>query len=115
MKISEAIKWIDNRMCRGRGQWTEHHQPIIDEPWQAGLMAIEALQNSQWIPCSERLPEEDGRYFVTRYDYVTESSFVDILWYEKHTWWNRRIVGDFAVKAWMPLPEPWKGADDERV
>ena len=69
--------------------------------------------NSMWIPCSEILPEEDGRYFVTIYDYVTKSSFVDILWYEKHTWWNRRIVGDFAVKAWMPLQKPWKGADDE--
>lgn len=62
----------------------------------------------RWIPCSERPPEEDGRYLVTRYDYVTEFSFVDILWYEKRTWWNRRIVGDFAVKAWMSLPEPYK-------
>jgi len=66
------------------------------------------LEQTRWIPCSERLPEEDGRYFVTRYDYVTDSPFVDILWYEKRTWWDRRIVGDFAVNAWMPLPEPYR-------
>ncbi len=66
------------------------------------------LEQTRWIPCSERLPEEDGRYFVTRYDYVTDSPFVDILWYEKRTWWDRRIVGDFAVNAWMPLPEPYE-------
>ena len=44
MTREEAIKWIDDRMCWGRGTFTKHHPPNIDECWQAGLMAIEALK-----------------------------------------------------------------------
>ena len=41
MTNEEAIKWIRHCMCEGRlvGNTT----PIIDEKWQAGLIAIEAL------------------------------------------------------------------------
>ena len=67
-----------------------------------------AESEEKWIPVTEALPEE-GRYLVTRYDYVTKSSFIDILWFEKNTWWNRQITGNFSVLAWMPLPEPWRG------
>ena len=61
----------------------------------------------EWIPCSERHPK-DGRYYVTRIDYVTNTIFTDILWYEKGIWWNRQYTGDFAVIAWMPLPKPYE-------
>lgn len=44
MTNEEAIKLIDDRMCWGRGKWSKHHMPEIDEYWQAGLMAIEALK-----------------------------------------------------------------------
>lgn len=70
-------------------------------------------KRGEWIPCSERLPEDEGRYYVTRHDDVTNTEFIDILWYEENLWWNRHSTGDYAVTAWMPLPEPWKGADDE--
>jgi hypothetical protein len=40
----EAIKWINDRMCWGRGKFTKNHPPTIDEYWEAGLMAIEALK-----------------------------------------------------------------------
>ena len=62
----------------------------------------------RWIPVSERLPKKDGRYQVTRYDDVTKTEFIDILWYEENLWWNRRFTGDYAVTAWMPLLKPWK-------
>jgi hypothetical protein len=54
MTREEAIEWVNIRMCMGRGKFTEHHPPIIDEVWEAGLMAIEALNNERqeghWIP-----------------------------------------------------------------
>lgn len=57
----------------------------------------------EWIPVSEP-PEEDGRYFVARYDYVTKTPFTDILWFERGQWWNRLHCGNFAVTHWMPMP-----------
>lgn len=64
----------------------------------------------EWIPCSERLPKKyeqvlccnkDGRVFSSALTYVHPEY---IYWYfGKHR----------SVIAWMPLPKPWKGADDE--
>lgn len=53
MTNEEAIKLIDDRMCFGRGKWSEHHRPVIDEYWQAGEMAIKALEQPEIIRCCE--------------------------------------------------------------
>lgn len=58
----------------------------------------------QWIPCSERLPKEDGRYLCTYSDFGT---CVDFGLYTDGQWIIEPI-------AWMPLPQPWKGADGEK-
>ena len=63
----------------------------------------------QWTPCSERLPEDDVEVFV----YLFERQTPYIAWVEDCRWHTE----DFEVEkenyptAWMPLPEPWKGAD----
>lgn len=44
MTKEEAIKWIDNCMCYGRGEFTINHPPNFDDRWEAGRMAIDALQ-----------------------------------------------------------------------
>ena len=92
-----------------------------------------ADRQQEWIPCSERLPNEGevvlvclrieshkaeweeqrsiefGRISSDRYDcygigweWLNESG-ADY-WQAD---WNNSIL------AWMPLPEPWKGADNE--
>lgn len=61
----------------------------------------------EWISVKDRFPK-DGRYLTVRYDQVTCSSFVDILWFERGDWWKRHYPGDYAVTHWMPLPEPPK-------
>ena len=57
----------------------------------------------QWIPCSERLPEENGRYLVTNSAWgamkVDWNAWMDVAWLYPNT----------KPIAWMPLPEPWKG------
>lgn len=62
----------------------------------------------EWIPVSKGLPKKDNRYHVTRHDDVTNTEFIDILWYEKNIWWNGHSTGDYAVTAWMPLPKPYR-------
>ena len=91
--------WIVHRIF-AQDMSAEDMQAIIDLP-----------PAQHWIPCSERPPKKDGRYQVTLYDYVTNTEFIDVLWYEMNTWWNRQETGDYVVTAWMPLPEPWKGVN----
>lgn len=65
------------------------------------------LDKPQWIPCSERLPERLERVLVTRANGRVEETFK---WNNEEYPWNG---GYDDVLAWMPLPAPWKGADDE--
>ena len=113
MTNEEAIKLIDDRMCFGRGKWSEHHRPVIDEYWQAGEMAIKALEvEPHWIPwtgeCDLMDNEEvlvcqkDGQIrHAMFYDYGDKKTFVT--WEEGITIYN--------VLAYMPLPEPFKGVN----
>lgn len=55
-----------------------------------------------WTPCSERLPEKNGDYLITgRQGAVNKRKYEDGRWY-----------GNWAVIAWMPLPEPYGGEID---
>lgn len=89
-----AIKFmLDN------AQYSEDVEEALD-------MAIETLSRSEtpngWIPCSERLPSKNGEYLVTgRQGAVNKRKYEDGHWY-----------GNWAVLAWMPLPEPWKGEEE---
>lgn len=73
------------------------------------IKAIPSADIPTWIPCSERLPEENKRVLIT-----TAWGYVTIGWVKQNIWSTGLIVNlrDFVI-AWMPLPEPWKGADDE--
>jgi hypothetical protein len=86
--------------------------------------AVSAIENlpsadrpQQWIPCSERLPSEGEYVLVTENwnGYVRmwrlQSIDNEPTWeVDGMDWYNADI--DEAV-AWMPLPKPWEGADDE--
>ena len=90
-----------------------------------------AENKGEWIPITERLPENDGHYLVTwvdgNYQTVDIIGFANHLceideidfgnktysgWYEYnpeygHYEWN-------GVVAWMPLPEPYKGESEDK-
>ena len=67
----------------------------------------------EWIPCSERLPTWEHSYCLITYvtDYSTDV-LIDCWDDEGKGWCDHQGCGGEVV-AWMPLPEPWKGADDE--
>ena len=58
-----------------------------------------------WIPCSERLPEEDACYLVTTSG--TNNDIIDIAYYTEGIWHKAS-----RIKAWMPLPEPYREEGD---
>lgn len=80
--------------------------------WKQKEIELARRHEMQWISVKDKLPGDISRCLVCRYDSVTDSSFIDILWYEAGAWWNRRFTGDFAVTHWMPLPEKPEEAND---
>lgn len=67
----------------------------------------------EWIPCSERLPEEKTNP-ITKNFYEYQVTFrnddvIDIRHYKfgRGHWWNGPNIMDEYVTAWKPLPEPY--------
>lgn len=76
-------------------------------------------EQTRWIPCSERLPEEENkRYWIcTDYGYQCECRWTNVnhIWTNLTTdWhWNIMDVPQYSkVVAWMPLPEPYKAESE---
>ena len=72
------------------------------------------LGNPGWIPCSERLPEDESCILVS----LKNCTMPDIARYEEDDEGGTFYPGDdeksysnqgLFVNAWMPLPEPYKG------
>ena len=78
------------------------------------ISRADALQG--WIPCSERLPNESGDYLCTipldaNETYTEVLTFHKGRFYEDDDEWGETYHDD--VLAWMPLPKPYKGGEDE--
>lgn len=105
-KLSEAMEKLaefeEKEKC---GEWID--------AIELAKIAI-ALQSQKWIPCSERLPEDENYILVS----FENSTMPDIARYEGNDEGGTFYPGDdeksyssygFFVNAWMPLPEPYKG------
>ena len=109
--LENEIKCVDKdcnieRSCGNCPYAMPSKEPILE----AYKMAIKALGQessrsenpNKWIPVSERLPEENGSYFVTvKRGYVTIA-----IWVGTAEFWSE-------VTAWMPLPETYKVSPTE--
>lgn len=65
----------------------------------------DAYLNREWIPASERLPDNDAIVLLTL-EYRKGIRYLDIDKYTNDIGWNRH--GDNEVIAWMPIPEPYQ-------
>lgn len=73
----------------------------------------ELTNQTGWIPVSERLPEEPGHYLVSMKR--GDISYVSTIWYDGEGY--NEYMDDFwrnisNIRAWMPLPEPYKKEGD---
>ena len=63
-----------------------------------------------WIPCSERLPEDDSICIVT-VEYPNNKTMVDYGWFDrKNVCWfvGTQEFRTSNILAWQPLPEPYQ-------
>ena len=65
--------------------------------------------NNGWIPCSERLPEEDGFYNVTVKFWHMNNPTVISSHFENGEWTCVALDAEDVVIAWQPLPDSYKG------
>ena len=69
--------------------------------------------NGCWIPCSERLPEDDSICMVT-VEYPNNETVVDYGWFDRKSvcWFvGTQEFRTSNILAWQPLPEPFKERD----
>lgn len=94
---------------------TSYMATLLTRSADAIVMLSEKVREpkQEWIPCSEKLPENGE-------DYLTYSCDEGYGWYQVLSYydgWNctEHYKGDEidSVTAWMPLPDPPKGADNE--
>ena len=100
-------------------------------------MAIKALEQTRWIPVSERLPEDIKPVIVTwkntdpksYYQYIVGKHFIGTAHYKSGKWfWYSSVTEDLLaeygkcdseefdeaieVVAWMTLPQPYKAESE---
>ena len=86
-------------------------------------------KDERWIPCSERLPEDDVEVLIS-YRYKegegdTSHTDIDITTYGQMYFGGNKVgnykhwrapfeyfESNYEVIAWMPLPEPYKEVED---
>ena len=69
----------------------------------------EEKKKYRWIPCSERMPEEAGKYEVTAYN-GHRFQTTQVKWQPKLKSWNLSgAMAYWKIIAWKPLIEPYRG------
>lgn len=130
MKIDRAIEILDPETTAEALAEVEYYggfrgnEALVKACEDACIVAVDALKRARWIPCSERLPEDDKKVLVyipprdgtTQYGYYIAQmrevkgdaenfcgiQTADSPW----TVWAWGYFVEPIVTHWMPLPEP---------
>ena len=108
IRLVEKSKWFigaseEEPYGMGWNECNEHWMKAVDERPKV----------SEWIPCSERLPEDTTTKAITLSNGVVDSGY-----FSEGKWWCigdsiRLEVKTKGVVAWMPLPEPYKEGETD--
>ena len=121
-RLEEHFNCTNNRDMR----LAYHHAMKVVQEVAEEFATDTNVGTNGWIPCSERLPKEDGSYLVQSvfeeevhfydqyYDSGCEAFGTYRDYYDKNTlgFLDSEFVKDEYVVAWRPLPEPYKESED---
>lgn len=88
------------------------------------IMQQPTIEQPHWIPVTERMPEEKQDVILAFKHNMAVGFWEDILQNGEPVWYansgdgwmtgTESVDNDGIPIAWMPLPEAWKGEEDER-
>lgn len=121
MNNAEAVNWLINittDIGKIEHQDLWHYEQALSEIKEMLEDAPTIEPEPKWIPCSERLPDEDhwlggsGRQFsekviVAIVNHSDEDTWVDMT-YTIDGEWACELPKYCEIAAWMPLPEPYR-------
>jgi hypothetical protein len=116
--MSEEMKLVQNDAGKWEAYDDTYDITIHCESEEEQEKALSMLKNIQWIPITEKAPEDES-YILVSFENAT---MVDIARYEADDEGGSFYPGDdedpyskygIYVNAWMPLPELYREVTDE--
>lgn len=116
--MSEEMKLVQNDAGKWEAYDDTYDITIHCESEEEQEKALSMLKNIQWIPITERTPEDESYVLVS----FENATMVDIARYEEDNEGGRFYPGDddepyskygIFVNAWMPLPKRYREVTDE--
>lgn len=115
-EIIDKVRSMYPYRIAGRSDTYDHYNEAwrdcadqIEVQIEAYLKDVPEKNVGEWIPISERLPEENEAVLTqAQFKYDTKMAVSARVDFNYWTGWNTR---DINIVAWMPMPEPYRGGD----
>lgn len=117
-EVQEILRYLDERL---HPLVSPEHWNVYSELHDMISLIPTVPEERRWIPCSERLPEQENDWYLVTVDFdgyrtVERMYFVEGHWQEEYA--NCYVWGYdvefFNVVAWMPLPECYESIFEEK-
>lgn len=102
---ARELRANNDNSARYYEETAENDKKIVE--WLTELQ--ERREADRWIPVSEKLPEKDGYYLITRLNYGEAVT-------DKRSFNRRNGYGSFVcnnVTAWKEMPKPYESEGEE--